>query len=488
MFAGMGGALRSEIWACLAPANANLASTFAREDACCDHTKEGVDAEKFLAAMESQAFVEKDLNKLINVGLSVIPDDSKLKHAFLDVIDEWEKSKDLLKVRSMVLEKYPSANWTDVTINLSFILLALLACEGSFDKAICTAVSLGYDADCTGATVGALFGIMNPDGIDEKWTKPIGNSLVLSPGVVNMHAKNTIDEFCDQIISIADSVQSFYDTGINLNVPNNFPKPHLPKPHLPNNTSIYDWKDEAKESLVAVNPLIVTLVYPERVASVPSGNNKFTLKLENPSDVELSGCLNLNLPDYWRAVPNRFDICLKKGQKMEIPFVVYLEEEQKRMPLNVLRMSFNLNGLNFSLEAGLPISYQWQIENLDTGDICYYEADSVFFPVPKGRYKYTAKLFSPMTKDVRIHASGERHFKFILNGNELYDSAESWYGTFYAPTFHRSGFMKTQVERGDNIIEVVFLNEKEDAGEFYMGFSTIYGCAVWIDTFERHPF
>ena len=98
---------------------------------------------------------------------------------------------------------------------------------------------------------------------------------------------------------------------------------------------------------------------------------------------------------------------------------------------------------------------------------------------------HTAKLFSPTEKVVRIHASGERHFKFSLNSEELYDSSNNWYGTFYAPTFHRSGFMKTEIKRGDNLIEVQFLNGEQESGEFYMGFSTLYGCAVWIDSFER---
>ena len=68
-YAGMGGAIRSELWACLAPANPTLAATFAREDACTDHCSDGVYAEMFLAAMESAAFEESDLLALIDIGL-----------------------------------------------------------------------------------------------------------------------------------------------------------------------------------------------------------------------------------------------------------------------------------------------------------------------------------------------------------------------------------------------------------------------------------
>ncbi len=485
MFAGMGGAIRSELWACLAPANPTLAATFAREDACCDHTAEGVDAEMFLAAVESAAFNECDLIKLINVGFSVIPDDSKLKRAFLDVVKWWQESGDLLAVRELILKNYASANWTDVTINLSFILLSLLACENSFDKAICTAASLGYDTDCTAATVGSIFGIMNPDDIDTKWTNPIGNALVLSAGVINMHAKTTIDEFCDQIISVASEVYSYYDTNVPIVIPDGFTKTALKVPHLLNNSNIYDWKDGAKESLVAVNPFILTLVYPDTVAAIADKQNQYVLKIDNSNDFDLSGTVTLTLPDYWKATPNTFSLNLKKGQKIEFPFSVIPDGKQKRVPLNVLMLNFVVNGLNFSFEAGLPISYPWLKENLDTGEKEVFEADSVFFPVPKGRFKYTAKLYSPMKKDIRIHTSGERHFKFNLNGEELYDNSTSWYGTFYAPTFHRSGFITTEIKRGDNVIEVEFLDGEEKGGEYYLGYSTIYGCAVWIDSFER---
>ena len=57
---GLGAAIRSEIWACLAPGNPALAAKYAYEDACVDHAGNGIYAEQFLAALESQAFLESD--------------------------------------------------------------------------------------------------------------------------------------------------------------------------------------------------------------------------------------------------------------------------------------------------------------------------------------------------------------------------------------------------------------------------------------------
>src|SRR5512135_338493 len=74
--------IRSEIWACLAPGCPGLAAAMAWEDACVDHgAGEGTLAEIFTAAVESAAFVEKDRDRLIGIGLSMIPADSELAAA-----------------------------------------------------------------------------------------------------------------------------------------------------------------------------------------------------------------------------------------------------------------------------------------------------------------------------------------------------------------------------------------------------------------------
>ena len=68
---GMGAAIRSELWACLAPGNPELAAKYAYEDACVDHADEGIWAPVFLAALESQAFVEEDPDTLLDMGLLI---------------------------------------------------------------------------------------------------------------------------------------------------------------------------------------------------------------------------------------------------------------------------------------------------------------------------------------------------------------------------------------------------------------------------------
>lgn len=64
--------IRSEIWACLAPGYPEIAVRYAYEDAICDHADEGVYGELFCAALQSAAFVEKDMDKLVSIAKSYI--------------------------------------------------------------------------------------------------------------------------------------------------------------------------------------------------------------------------------------------------------------------------------------------------------------------------------------------------------------------------------------------------------------------------------
>ena len=50
--------IRSELWACLAPGQPDLAVKYAYEDAICDHADEGMYGELFCAAVQSAAFLK----------------------------------------------------------------------------------------------------------------------------------------------------------------------------------------------------------------------------------------------------------------------------------------------------------------------------------------------------------------------------------------------------------------------------------------------
>ncbi len=204
----MGAAIRSEIWACLAPGNPPLAMKYAYEDACVDHAGEGIWAEAFFAALESAAFVCQDQSTLLDQALDCLPEQSNIRLAIEDTRRWWSQNNDWLAVRQQILDKWGVDNFTDVTMNLSFTILGWLAGGGDFGKSICIAVNCGKDTDCTGATLGALMGIIDPDCIDEHWLKPIGLDLVVSPEIHDIEAPKTLGGFTDLIMSLKNRLDS----------------------------------------------------------------------------------------------------------------------------------------------------------------------------------------------------------------------------------------------------------------------------------------
>lgn len=199
-----GAYIRSEIWACLAPACPEIAVRYAYEDALIDHGEgEGLYAEIFCAAIESAAFLEPDISALFAIGLSYIPEDCAVSGAVRLACDLYNRGVSWQEARDEILKNYLGGfiftiseedrrkGFTDGRVgweapsNIGLIAVALLYGEGDFGKTICIAVNCGEDTDCTAATAGSLLGILlGIDGIPEKWRLPIGTKL--KPACLNL--------------------------------------------------------------------------------------------------------------------------------------------------------------------------------------------------------------------------------------------------------------------------------------------------------------
>ena len=58
------------------------------------------------------------------------------------------------------------------------IVFSFIIGGSNFDKVISNCIAMGYDNDCTGASVGSIIGaILTHNGIDEKWYKPFNNEI-----------------------------------------------------------------------------------------------------------------------------------------------------------------------------------------------------------------------------------------------------------------------------------------------------------------------
>jgi ADP-ribosylglycohydrolase len=209
--------IRSEIWACLFPGNPMMASEMAREDACVDHgMAEGTYAEIFTASLESAAFLESDRDSLISFGLSMIPSGCRVALAVRTAIKAKEEGKDWKEARMAVIKNTEDMGWFQAPRNVAFTMIGWLYGDGDFGKSVCIAVSCGDDTDCTGATLGSIFGIIGGiKAIPEKWRKPVGNKIA-TVAISGFKAPSTLDELTDSTVAMTKKVLSKYNLPVTI--------------------------------------------------------------------------------------------------------------------------------------------------------------------------------------------------------------------------------------------------------------------------------
>jgi len=177
----MGSPIRSEIWGAICPGNPALAAEFAYKDASLDHAANSIWAEQFLAGLEAEAFFEGDFDRLLEVGLSLVPAECEFAECIRNVRRWHAEGLPWLKTREKILQHYASQDMTRAVQNQGLIVLSLLYGEHDFEQTELLALNCGYDTDCTCATAGSILGIIHGTaGIAEKWKTPIGKNLVVA--------------------------------------------------------------------------------------------------------------------------------------------------------------------------------------------------------------------------------------------------------------------------------------------------------------------
>ncbi len=216
--------IRSEIWACLAPGHPELAVRYSYEDAIVDHAEEGMYAEIFCAAVQSAAFVESDKYRLIDIGLSYIPEDSAVAKGVNIAISCYKAGETYIEARKKILTEVPGTFGIqntkikdikedfkqkppgfDAPSNIGFTIVGWLYGEDDFAKSLCIAVNCGEDTDCTAATLGAILGIIHGDkALPKEWTEPLGG--IINTCCINrlsdISIPDTVDELTDRILRV----------------------------------------------------------------------------------------------------------------------------------------------------------------------------------------------------------------------------------------------------------------------------------------------
>ena len=159
--------------------------------------------------MESAAFVESDIRKLIDIALAKIPADCRVARSVGIAIREYEAGHDFKTARNAVVEDSADLGWFQAPANVAFAVIGLLYGEGDFGRSLCYAVNCGDDTDCTGATVGAVLGIVKGrSGIPAEWIEPIGETIrTVAIDPFHAEAPTDLDELTERVLRCTEETQ-----------------------------------------------------------------------------------------------------------------------------------------------------------------------------------------------------------------------------------------------------------------------------------------
>ncbi|MFO7631409.1 MAG: ADP-ribosylglycohydrolase family protein, partial [Caldilinea sp.] len=173
-------------WAMAAPGDPEFAADLARRAASVSHDGEAIYGAQVVAAIEAQAFVERDLDKLLDTAVRFIPSTS-LIYRMIGQIREWHAAEpDWRKTRAQIAAHYGYDKYggnCHMVPNHALIIHALLHGEDDFQRSLMIVNTCGWDTDCNSGNVGCILGIKNGlAGIDAgpDWRGPVADRMYLA--------------------------------------------------------------------------------------------------------------------------------------------------------------------------------------------------------------------------------------------------------------------------------------------------------------------
>ncbi len=205
----MGSPIRSEIWACVAGGDADLAAGYAALDASLDHGPEGIAGEVFNAVHQTLVLGGDSVTDALKKAREWVDDTSETAHALDLIFAHHAEGMEAWECRQKLLDAHETPNFTYAPLNVALTMWALLYGEGDFDKSILLGVNCGYDTDCTAATAGATLGLaLGREGIPQRWSTPIGEGVAIGPGIIDANAPTTLSELTDRTLALLKKLRA----------------------------------------------------------------------------------------------------------------------------------------------------------------------------------------------------------------------------------------------------------------------------------------
>lgn len=174
----IGAAIRADGLAYGAAGHPELAAELGWRDASFSHVKNGIYGEMFNAAMIAAAFAGGDNEQIIEIGLSEIPQTSRLAADVRRGVEIARSAKSERELVSRIWDSFSHYDAVHTNNNAALVAASLMYGGDDFEKAVVTSVYGGMDTDCNGATVGSIMGAkLGAGALPEHWTGPLNDTL-----------------------------------------------------------------------------------------------------------------------------------------------------------------------------------------------------------------------------------------------------------------------------------------------------------------------
>src|SRR6266508_1959397 len=200
-------------WGLIAPGDPALAADMARRAASVSHDGEAIYGAQVIAALIAQAFIESDLDKLIDAAIALIPADSIIYRLIADV-RAWYATDhhDWYGARAKLATRYGYDKYggnCHIIPNHGLIILSLLYSQGDFNRAQTIVNTCGWDTDCNAANVGCILGVRKGLAAFEggpDWRGPVADQLYLPTADGGRTISDAVHE-TDLIVDIAHAIR-----------------------------------------------------------------------------------------------------------------------------------------------------------------------------------------------------------------------------------------------------------------------------------------
>ncbi|HEV8669547.1 MAG TPA: ADP-ribosylglycohydrolase family protein [Candidatus Limnocylindria bacterium] len=177
----IGAQIRTDLYGWVCAGDPHAAAELAWRDARLSHVRSGAYGALFVAAMAAAACVANDVESVIAAGRSVVPPRSRLARSIELGLGLGRRAVPYEEAVDQLYAAHEGLHWVHALNNTAVVALALAESGRDFSRAICAAVSAGWDTDSNGATVGGIVGALaGASALPDRWTRPLGGRVASS--------------------------------------------------------------------------------------------------------------------------------------------------------------------------------------------------------------------------------------------------------------------------------------------------------------------